>query len=283
MVLQESIIQHDQGGKYDRDIGRYKAFINQCLDGISVKASQLVLGSNGDTRTLQSFSIDTIPGLSDDFKAELVPNGSDGDYHLDLIVYTSTKYQDEFDPIAGGQGLVKVNFGYLELACVRQALLTEYPDMIDVTTKPLVKGEGIVASDAKRDTKGALRVMHETHLYLYYDPNFNKGPAFVIHIPKDPYDSLLTLNRLFQALANQEWRFTYKNWAEHIDYILYDLNPELLIISFSLVIIKPSTLSIFSIRVRPFSFPITKIEVANASASIDLSAMIVTEIRSVAE
>ena len=61
------------------------------------------------------------------------------------------------------------------------------------------------------------------------------------------------------------------------------MNPELFIISFSLVINKPSTFSELSINSRPFSGPKTNTDVAKASASIAKSAIIVTEIKSVAE
>lgn len=190
-----------QGQKYDGDIDRYNNFVNQNISGISAKPTNLFIGPSDGRITLPCSSIDTIPGMSDDFNAFLVPKKTNGDYRLDLIIYATSKSEDKFCAKADSLGLASVEFGYDRLTAIRNALVADYSGIIDITTMPTRKDEPQGNRDDKQGLRLYLRRENWNKLHFYYDTNFDHGHAFIIHLPKDPYDCIPQLKALLKTLS----------------------------------------------------------------------------------
>jgi len=191
-----SIIGQRKTRTYDGNIGQYASYLDQKIEGVSATRGKLTI--LGD-REMDCVSIDQIAGFpagyAIDIVPNIVPNKPNERYYLEFILYVPGKEEDKFEPNGMGAGRVKVNFGN-DIRLAIYTLLMSEEVIEDLTLKPLkfedkrrINIEAMMNILSTRREKLKTRYEeNQNRLWLYYTTNLNEKPAFVVHIPYEPYE-----------------------------------------------------------------------------------------------
>ncbi len=188
---------------YDTDISRYASYLDQMIEGVSATQGRLTIPVNGGTKEIDCVSIDTIAGFPGGYAIDIVPKKPSGRYYLDFIVYVPGKEKDEFEPNGKGPERVKVKFGN-DIKKAIYKIFERQKGIENLTLRPLhfkkKRWPNIEArAEALEERRKKLKKRYEENenrLWFYYTTNLNEKPAFVVHIPQDPYYAVPLLKRL---------------------------------------------------------------------------------------
>lgn len=183
---------------YDEKIGNYANFVNDYLDGVIAHQGKFSIPKINDEKKLDCVSIDSIPGLTDGFCADLLPRPANGGYYLDLFIYTGETGKDKFVSTMDGTGQARVEFDSNTKTAIYE-LLMKKPTMKDLTLMPIEMDDPTAFSE-HIDRVHKRLVENRNNLYLYYISKINGKSAFSVHIPKDPYRATSLVKKWFKAM-----------------------------------------------------------------------------------
>lgn len=187
---------------------KYASYLNERIRGISAKDGKLVIPRSDELEEIPCVSIDNIVGLPEDYSARIVPKKPNGGYTLDFIIYTPGKEKDIFTEIIGqGAKRAKVEFGNKIRLAIYNILMGE-EGMGDLTIMPwslkLDRWGNLDKESLKSKEIVESRYLdNRNKLWLYYTSHFdgkNVSPAFVVHIPQNPYQAVPLIKRWFEEM-----------------------------------------------------------------------------------
>jgi hypothetical protein len=195
--------------KYDLNIADYVSHLNQWIEGISAVWGHIIVSSSGEK--MDCVSIDSIASLPEDYHVDIVPKQSNKGYYLDFILYIPGKGEDKFKFNGKGPGRANVEFGNNTRKSIYDILMDE-KGMEDLTFKPLqfetkrwLDIDSMADDLATRDEKLKNRYKeNEDKLWLYYISNLGGEPAFIVHVPMDPYQAIPLINKWFASMKQLE-------------------------------------------------------------------------------
>lgn len=194
-----SVAPSSSGLRYDGKIGNYTNFVNHYLDGVIARQGEFSIPKVNSEEKLDCVSIDSIPELTDEFCADLIPRPANGGYYLDLIVYTGGTGRDKFVSTMDGTGQARVRFDSNIKTAIRE-LLIEESGMQDLTLMPITPKDGTDAFLEHLSRVHKRLVENRNNLYLYYTSNIDGKSAFVVYIPQDPYQAASLVKKWFAAM-----------------------------------------------------------------------------------
>jgi len=193
---------------YDGNIAAYVSHVNHQIKEISALVGEIILSAKGGRE--ECLSIDKLAGLPEGYHMDIVPKRPNGNYFTSLVIYVPGQEVDTFVSNGEGVGRKKVEFGNLTRKAIYDILMRE-DGMKDLTLAPVLIKRGRYGIQNEAEVQEMrVRVIeryqqNQTMLWLYYTTHFdgqNGSPAFVVHIPKDPYNVVHIIKRVVHSMQN---------------------------------------------------------------------------------
>jgi len=192
-----------QSQKPGVDVNTYLAYVQKHLVGFTAKYGSIELGVNGGRKQIPCVSIEQIPGLPEDFKLDLVPRiTTEGIPRLEVIIHGSKVGGDKYKRLGNNYRIKYTEFGNGAFATIRDTILEQIPELTDISTVPIQSEDSHETRRNKEDAKVELFKQYANVRHMYYDMNFNGGPAYVLVLPENPYEALTIIIDWYSALRH---------------------------------------------------------------------------------